>query len=233
MQTEQSATAQADDSTTHKDPVCGMLVTRPDAPTVVHAGETYRFCCDGCATRFRTAPERYLNPTENPSEPEIVPGAVYICPMDPEVREDTPGSCPVCGMALEPETPLLPTSRTEYICPMHPEVVQDSPGSCPKCGMALEPRTITLEEEDNPELRDMSRRFWFAAVLALPLLVVAMGDMLPGAPISALLSPRIRVLLELALATPVCLWSAWPFYVRALQSVRTPPCTASATSSRL
>ncbi|MDH3451953.1 MAG: copper-translocating P-type ATPase [Gammaproteobacteria bacterium] len=140
--------------------------------------------------------------------------------MDPEVRQDTPGSCPKCGMALEPETPLVPVTRTEYVCPMHPEVVQDTPGSCPKCGMALEPRTVTLEEKDNPELRDMTRRFWFAAALAIPLLVIAMGDMLPGAPVSRLLSPGIRALLELGLATPICLWSAWPFYVRAVQSVR-------------
>ena len=85
--------------------------------------------------------------------------------------------------------------------------------------MALEPRTITLEEEDNPELRDMSRRFWFAVALTVPLLALAMGDMLPGQPISQLMNGRTRVLLELGLATPVCLWSAWPFFVRAVASV--------------
>jgi Cu+-exporting ATPase len=200
-----------------RDPVCGMQVTRADAPVAKYRNETFRFCCDGCAAKFRQAPERYLNPAD--AEGDVAPGAVYTCPMDPEVRQDGPGSCPKCGMALEPESPL-PISRTEYICPMHPEVVQDSPGSCPKCGMALEPRTVMLEEEDNPELRDMTRRFWFAAALSIPLLVIAMGDMLPGAPFSHLLSPGTRALLELALATPVCLWSAWPFYVRAVQSVR-------------
>ncbi|NND03782.1 MAG: copper-translocating P-type ATPase [Acidimicrobiia bacterium] len=103
---------------------------------------------------------------------------------------------------------------------MHPEIVRDEPGSCPICGMALEPRTVNLDQEENPELVDMSRRFIFAAVLSLPILGLAMGHMLPGDPVSKLVPPRWRVLLELALATPVCLWSAWPFYVRALQSVR-------------
>jgi Cu+-exporting ATPase len=103
---------------------------------------------------------------------------------------------------------------------MHPEVVQGSPGSCPKCGMALEPIGVPVDEEENAELRDMSRRFWFAALLAVPVLALAMGDMLPGEPVSRLLSHRVRAFLELALATPICLWSAWPFYVRAVQSVR-------------
>ena len=107
-----------------------------------------------------------------------------------------------------------------YTCPMHPEVTQQGPGSCPKCGMALEPSTISAEPVANPELIDMRRRFIFAAATTLPLLVVAMGDMLPGAPISALLPEGSRVLVELLLATPVCTWAAWPFYERAVQSVR-------------
>ena len=144
---------------------------------------------------------------------------IHTCPMHPEIRQQGPGSCPKCGMALEPDRPMAPATRTEYTCPMHPEVVQDGPGSCPKCGMALEPRTVTAEEADNPELVDMSRRFGFAAAFTVPLFLVAMGDMLPGEPVSSLLSPGVRVWLELALATPVCLWSAWPFYQRAVQSV--------------
>ncbi len=107
-----------------------------------------------------------------------------------------------------------------YTCPMHPDVEQEGPGDCPKCGMALEPRTVAAEEEDNPELRDMTRRFWFAAALSIPLITIAMVDMLPGRPVSSLLPGRLRAFLELALATPVCLWSAWPFYVRAVRSVR-------------
>ena len=143
---------------------------------------------------------------------------MYTCPMHPEVRQSVPGSCPKCGMALEPEMPVAPV-HTEYTCPMHPEIVQHQPGACPKCGMALEPRTVSEGTEENPELRDMSRRFWFAGGLTLPLVIIAMGDMLPGEPISSLMSPRVRAFAELALATPVCLWSAWPFYQRAVQSV--------------
>ena len=105
---------------------------------------------------------------------------------------------------------------------MHPEIIQDGPGSCPICGMALEPIPGTAPvDEENPELRDMTRRFWLAAVFSVPIIFIAMGDMLPGAPVSAILSPRTRVMLELLLSVPVCTWSAWPFYVRAFESVRT------------
>ncbi len=106
-----------------------------------------------------------------------------------------------------------------WTCPMHPELRLSSPGSCPICGMALEP-VGGAPEGDDAELKDMSRRFWFAVAFTVPLVIIAMGDLLPGAPISRLLSPKVRVMLELALATPVCLWSAWPFYVRAVDSVR-------------
>jgi Cu+-exporting ATPase len=120
----------------------------------------------------------------------------------------------------ERETPARPAAGSrQWTCPMHPEIVRDAPGSCPICGMALEPKTVSLDDQENPELRDMSRRFWFAAALAVPITLLSMGDMLPGSPVSSLLSPRARALLELALATPVCLWSAWPFYVRAVQSL--------------
>jgi Cu+-exporting ATPase len=124
-------------------------------------------------------------------------------------------------MALELAGAPTATAHTEWVCPMHPEIVRDEPGACPICGMALEPRTVEMEDvADNPELRDMRRRFWFAAALTAPLMVVSMGDLLPGRPISQLLSARARTLLELALATPVCLWSAWPFYVRAIESLK-------------
>jgi Cu+-exporting ATPase len=112
------------------------------------------------------------------------------------------------------------TPGAEYTCPMHPEIRHVGPGSCPLCGMALEPVAVTLEPEDDSELRDMTRRLWFAAVLTLPLLVISMLDMLPGQLVSSLLPGHARVYVELALATPVCLWSALPFYERALQSVR-------------
>lgn len=114
------------------------------------------------------------------------------------------------------------STESQWTCPMHPEIIQDAPGSCPICGMALEPMLASAAAmEDNPELKDMTRRLWLAAFFTVPIVILAMGDLLPGEPISALLSARARVLLELALAVPVCTWSAWPFYVRGVQSIRT------------
>jgi len=146
------------------------------------------------------------------------PGSVWICPMDPEVREEKPGDCPKCGMALEPE--LATTAPTvEWTCPMHPEVVRSEPGSCPICGMALEPRTVTPEEPVNHELIDMTRRLRISAALAVPLLLITMGDELVGGPITAAIGATARNWIELALATPICLWAALPFYQRAVRSV--------------
>ena len=143
----------------------------------------------------------------------------YVCPMDPEVRESKPGACPKCGMALEPETLASPATRIEYVCPMHPEIVRDEPGSCPICGMALEPRTITLEDAPNPELVDMTRRFWISAALSLPLFMLAMSDMLPGQPLQHWASPRLLTWIQFALSTPVVLWGGWPFLERGWQSI--------------
>ena len=120
-------------------------------------------------------------------------GAAYVCPMCPEVRSAKPEACPRCGMALEPEMPVAAT-RVEYTCPMHPEIVRPGPGHCPICGMALEPRTVTAQEEENPELRDMTRRFWISVALTAPLLAIAMGDMLPGMPIQRLLPAGLAAL---------------------------------------
>ncbi len=105
-----------------------------------------------------------------------------------------------------------------YTCPMHPEVEQIGPGSCPKCGMALEP--LVSDGQENHELKDMTKRFFLAAIFTVPLFIISMGDLLPGQPISKLLSPSWKVMLELILATPVCLYSAWPFYVRGVQSIK-------------
>ena len=124
----------------------------------------------------------------------------------------------MCGMALEPVIPSGGTSKTEYTCPMHPKIVRDAPGSCPLCGMALEPRTVTLEDEENLELRDMSRRFWVSAVLAAPVLFLAMAEMIPGQPVGHLVAASVATWLELALATPVVLWGGWPFFERGWQS---------------
>ncbi|CAN5916227.1 heavy metal translocating P-type ATPase [soil metagenome] len=106
-----------------------------------------------------------------------------------------------------------------YTCPMHPEIRQSGPGACPICGMALEPETITLEDTDNPELADMTRRFWVSVALSAPLLVLAMGDMMPGHPVERIIGATVSAWLQLALATPVVLWAGWPFFVRGWQSV--------------
>jgi Cu+-exporting ATPase len=144
----------------------------------------------------------------------------YTCPMDPEVRQQSPGACPKCGMALEPVVAAQPVTRTEYTCPMHPEIVRDGPGSCPICGMALEPRTIAVAEEKNPELSDMTQRFWVCAALTLPILLIAMADLAPSILRLVLsVSPRTWQWSELILATPVVLWGGWPFFVRGWRSI--------------
>ncbi len=157
------------------------------------------------------------------TEPAVagrVPQALYTCPMHLEIRQGKPGFCQMCGMALEPVAAPSPKAVTEWVCPMHPEIVRDRPGACPICGMALEPRAATEGEEENLELRDMTRRFWFAAVLTLPLVLLAMGDALGSPWLSRLVSTPTRMFLELGLATPVCVWAAWPFYTRAVLSVK-------------
>ena len=215
----------------------------------VHEGATYSFCNPRCRERFAANPAQYLAkakaaPAAQEAEPErvldpvcgmkVIPGKArggshvhegktyHFC--NPRCRE---------RFAAEPDKYLAkhdeaaaappPTSPPQagvvYVCPMDPEVRSDRPGPCPKCGMALEPEQPGAATDDT-ELRDMSRRFGLAAVLAALLLVVAMGDMLPGSPISKLVGSEARVWLELALATPVCLWAAWPFFERAVSSVR-------------
>ncbi len=148
----------------------------------------------------------------------MTPGRMYTCPMHPEVQQPRPGSCPKCGMALEPVAGPAQAPRTEYVCPMHPQIVRDAPGFCPICGMALEPRTVTGDEE-NAELGDMTRRFWVSVALSVPLLAFVMGDMLPGQPLRHGLSSRLITWLQLVLATPVVLWGGWPFFVRGWASI--------------
>src|SRR6266545_3529779 len=200
------------------DPVCGMSVSG-DSPHRYRLGSReFVFCSAHCRDRFAQAPTAFVSPLTQAPGAQIGE-AIYTCPMHPEVRQPGPATCPKCGMALEPISGAPAAPPTEWVCPMHPEIVRARPGPCPICGMALEPRVAG--EEENPELRDMSRRFWFAAALTLPLVLGAVGDLLPGAPISRVVSMRTRTLIELALATPVCLWAAWPFYVRAVLSVMT------------
>ena len=145
--------------------------------------------------------------------------AVYTCPMHPEVRQAEPGNCPICGMALEPVVPVAAAVKTEWVCPMHPQIVRDVPGNCPICGMALEPRTGSLEEEKNPELVNMTRRFWTSAVLTIPLLLIAMSVYIPKISVSGIIPFNIAEWIELILATPVVLWGGWPFFVRGARCI--------------
>ena len=145
-------------------------------------------------------------------------GNIYTCPMHPEVSEVTPGDCPKCGMALEPTVPQK--TRTQYTCPMHPEIIRDEPGDCPICGMALEPLVAETEEEDG-ELRDMTRRFWISTALALPVFISAMGSEFWPEAFAKVIQPHTRQWLEMLLATPVVLWGGWPFFTRAWTSVVT------------
>jgi len=164
------------------DPVCGMTVTPgPDTISAEHDGETYYFCREGCRDKFAADPEKYLNDQGEP-EPET-PGTLYTCPMDPEIVQEGPGTCPICGMALEP---------------MSPSAADTGP---------------------DPELVDFTRRLIVGAVLGLPVLILAMGPML-GLPVGQWLGEELARWAELALATPVVLYSGWPFFVRCVASFR-------------
>ncbi|MDX8386642.1 MAG: HAD-IC family P-type ATPase, partial [Gallionella sp.] len=196
------------------DPVCGMEVNPESPHQCEYHGVEYHFCSAKCVAKFQATPESYLGSRQEEA-PVSKPGVMYTCPMHPEIRQPSPGSCPKCGMALESESPVA--VAVEYTCPMHPEVVSDIPGSCPKCGMALEARDGP--SEDNTELLDMTRRFWFSATLALPVFVMAMViDLLPQA-LPESVSMTALIWTEFALATPVVLWGGWPIFQRGYASV--------------
>ncbi len=170
------------------DPVCGMTVDPERAPAREHGGRTWHFCCEGCAKRFAEDPGRYLapkSPEAPPPEAAAAADATWTCPMHPEVRQDHPGACPLCGMALERSVPA------------------------------------SENEEESAELVDMRRRFWASLVLTIPTVFVAMGEALPGVDLAFLGSHATRNVIEGVLATPVVLWGGWPFFVRAIASLRT------------
>ena len=207
------------------DPVCKMTIEDKDAvASTIHKGTTYFFCSDSCKDKFTANPAVFLGEkTLAGEEKKTAKGdAIFTCPMHPEVRQEGPGSCPKCWMALEPVAPSAGVTKNEWTCPMHPEIIRDAPGSCPICGMALEPKTVTAEEGENPELIDMTRRVKVSVALTIPLVLIAMRHMIPGlSALDNLLSPALMKWLELILATPVVLWGAWPFFVRGWQSVVT------------
>lgn len=202
------------DATSAKDPVCGMTVNPQRSISLIHQDHTYFFCRPACRDKFKADPEAYLNKAPPSKEPD---GRHFICPMCPGVSSDRPSACPSCGMALEPETHAS-TRRTIYTCPMHPEIEQEKSGTCPKCGMVLEPMAVTLEEDD-PELRNMSRRFMLSLLLSLPLFILAMAhDLFTGFTEGLISTPMLQKI-EFALATPVVLWAGWPFFQRGWASI--------------
>jgi Cu+-exporting ATPase len=168
------------------DPVCGMTINRQTAAgSFEYEGATYFFCSSQCLETFRKGPTGFVK-----------------------------------GPALEasPQSKQIAIAKSEYTCPMHPQIVRDAPGSCPICGMALEPRTVTGEEK-NEELIDMTRRFKAGLILAVPLLFLAMSDLIPGQPLQHAISMRLLGFIQLALATPVVLWGGWPFFERGWTSI--------------
>lgn len=206
-------------SETLKDPVCGMDVTEDSAHQAAHDGQQYYFCSEHCQHKFQQDPCQYLHAHSHTADTGPVDeSATYTCPMDPEIVQQGPGTCPICGMALEPMgVPVIPM-ETRYTCPMHPEVIQEQPGNCPKCGMALEAQRVAVEEK-NEELIDMTRRFWVSTVLAIPVFLLAMmADLAPNWLPSGLTMSVVQWI-QFGLATPVVLWGGWPFFVRAWQSV--------------
>ena len=162
------------------DPVCGMTV---DPHTAKHRadyqGHTYCFCSAGCRTKFAADPQKYLGARQAETVPE---GTIYTCPMHSQIRQVGPGSCPICGMALEPEI----------------------------AGTEVGP---------NPELVDMTRRFWIGLVLSLPVVALEMGGHLTN--LHMLLGKNLSNWIQFVLATPVVLWAGWPFFVRGWQSLLT------------
>ncbi len=182
---------------TETDPVCGMSV-QPESAAAhrEYAGKTYYFCADGCARKFDASPQKYL-------------GAAVASSAELT-------STPAQSSARSPD---IVSSANIYTCPMHPQIARQGPGSCPICGMALEPRTATAEDEKNPELASMSRRFWVSAALSLPVFLLGMSDFLPGQPIQHLLSMRAISWIEFVLATPVVIWGGWPFFERGWDSL--------------
>ncbi len=163
-----------------RDRVCGMTVDPATAKhRTEHRGHSYYFCSAGCKTKFTADPQKYLGPRK---AAPVIEGAIYTCPMHPDIRQKGPGACPICGMALEPET-------------------------------------VTADSGPNPELADMTRRFWVGLLLALPVMVLEMGGHFAGA--HNWIDPGLSADLQFAFATPVVLWAGWPFFERGYQSLLT------------
>ena len=217
-------------SSTVRDPVCGMTVSKTGPHRHEAHGHTFVFCSDRCRARFAADPSKYTSAGSDPRDGAARGGWPRSAPPLPSPSaaeharhravDPKPGSRSAHDAALEATAPQPASAKNEWVCPMHPEIVSDAPGSCPICGMALEPRVASPEDDQSPELREMTRRLWISVALTTPLFAIAMGDMLFGHGVSHLLGARGRTIVELLLATPVCTWAAWPFHVRAAQSVQ-------------
>ncbi len=222
-----SCAAKPDGDAVVRDPVCGMTVD-PAAgkPTATHDGRIFHFCSDRCRQKFEAAPEGYLSATDPVCGMKADRSTArhfarhegqgfYFCSAGCKAKFEAD---PAKYLGDRPMPAPMPKG-TQYTCPMHPEIVRDKPGDCPICGMALEPMGVpTGDEGPNPELVDFTRRFWVSAVLSVPLLVLTMGPML-GLPVRGWVGERTAIWVELALATPVVLWAALPFFRRGLASI--------------
>ena len=180
-----------DAGNTARDPVCGMSVNpQTSKHRFEHHGTTYHFCCNGCRTKFAADPAKYLDEAKAAADAKHAPvpaGTIYTCPMHPKIRQVGPGTCPICGMALEPDV-------------------------------------VSLDDAPNPELADMTRRFWIGAVLSLPPVILEMGGHLVGGRVISehgFIDPTMSNWIQLVFATPVVLWAGWPFFVRGWQSLVT------------
>lgn len=195
------------------DPVCKMTIEENHAAGVTtYKGVTYYFCSKQCKEKFDKNPEAFI--TEGVSR---LPKTRAI--MHPEIKQEGHESCPRCVMSHKSQVSSVTEGKVEWTCPMHPEIVRDSPGNCPICGMALEPKTVSAEQEENPELIDMKKRFRVGVLLTIPLVFIAMSDYIPGFSLETLLPRALLKWLELILATPVVLWAGWPFFIRFWQSI--------------
>jgi Cu+-exporting ATPase len=200
-----------------KDPICGMDVDETTALRAERDGQTYYFCGESCRAKFLQPKAAHSCCGGNHAPVAPAADAKFFCPMCPGMESDKPCECAKCGMALE-RNPTF-AGKTIYTCPMHPEIRQDAAGDCPKCGMALEPVTESLDEEENPELVDMTRRLRIGAALALPVFLLAMAHLIPSLAHDPRLSGDASRWTQFILSTPVVMWAGWPFFKRGWRSL--------------
>lgn len=244
------------------DPICGMTVDPATAAgSHDHQGQRFYFCGLSCLKRFKTDPERALQPSATSAAQSTTRRPLPMMQPAPAVPGAAGAIDPVCGMTVQPATaagsdefqgktyyfcstsclakfradpihyltpleqrsprgmPVPSGGVVEYICPMDPEVLETKPGACPICGMALEPKVVSLEDERNPELEDMTRRFWICLGPSLLVMLLAMADMIPGLSLPRTFTGSTRNWVQWLLATPVVLWGGWPFFQRGWASV--------------